>query len=107
LNEAFTVSKLTLTPWIPVQYRDILRLPADEKKAWDSACQNEIDALWKRQVWTLTNIPPNRKPVKCRWVFAVKSDGRKRAHLVAKGFSQEYGVDYKDVFSPVARFESV
>jgi len=96
-----------LTPRIPEQYRDILRLPADEKKAWGSACQDEIDALWKRQVWMLTNLPPNCKPVKCRWVFAVKSDGRKQAHLVAKGFSQEYGVDYEDVFSPVARFESV
>jgi len=92
------------TPWIPVQYWDILRLPADEKKAWDSACQDEIDALWKRQVWSLTNLPQNCKPVKCHWVFAIKSDGRKHARLVAKGFSQEYRVDYKDVFSPVARF---
>jgi len=66
-----------LIPQIPVQYRDILRLPANEKKAWDSACQDEIDALWKRQVWSLTNLPPNRKPVKCRWVFAVKSDSHK------------------------------
>jgi len=96
-----------LTPRIPVQYRDILRLPADEKKAWDSACQDEIDALWKRQVWTLTNLPRDRKPVKCHWVFSVKSDGSKRARLVAKGFSQEYGVDYEDVFSPIARFKSV
>ena len=92
---------------VPVQYRDVARLPADERKAWESACQDEIDALWKRKVWELTNLPSGRKPVRCRWVFAVKSDGRKRAHLVAKGFSQEYGVDYEDVFSPVARFESV
>ena len=84
-----------------------MRLPADEKRAWDSACQDEIDALWKRQVWTLTNIPPNCKPVKCHWVFAVKSDGCKCAHLVAKGFSQEYRADYEDVFSPIARFKSV
>lgn len=32
---------------IPIQHQDILRLPANERKAWDSACQDEIDALWK------------------------------------------------------------
>jgi len=76
-----------LIPRIPVQYRDILRLPANEKKAWDSTCQDEIDVLWKRQVWMLTNLPPNCKPVKCCCVFAVKSDGRKCARLVAKFFT--------------------
>ena len=31
----------------PIHYQDILRLPAEEKKAWDSACQDKIDVLWK------------------------------------------------------------
>ena len=64
-----------MSPKILVQYKDVARLPAKEKKAWDSACQDEIDVLWKRKVWELTNLPSGRKPVKCRWVFAVKSDG--------------------------------
>ena len=42
-----------------------------------------------------------------RWVFDVKTDGRKRARLVAKGFSQVEGLDYDQVFSPVVRFETV
>jgi hypothetical protein len=37
----------------------------------------------------------------------VKTDGRKKAHLVAKGFSQVEGIDYNQIFSPVIRFETV
>ena len=30
-----------------------------------------------------------------------------KAHLVAKGYSQTYGVDYAKIFSPVAKISSV
>jgi len=45
--------------------------------------------------------------IKKRWVFDVKSDGHKRARLVAKGFSQVEGIDYDQIFSPVVRFKTV
>jgi hypothetical protein len=38
----------------------------------------EIKALNDRNVWELVNFPQNRKPIKCRWVYDVKTDGRKR-----------------------------
>jgi len=40
-------------------------------------------------------------------VFDVKPDGRKRACLIAKGFSQVEGKDFDQIFSPVVRFETV
>ena len=63
--------------------------------------QDKIDALWSKQVWHIVDKPKDRTPIKCRWVYAVKSDGRKRARLVAKGFSQVFGLDYEETLSPV------
>jgi hypothetical protein len=88
-------------------FRDIQRMPDAQRKEWFAACKEEIEALQQRGVIELVELPHGRKTVKCRWVFDVKSDGRKRARLVAKGFSQVEGIDYDAIFSPVVRFESV
>jgi hypothetical protein len=76
-------------------------------KEWEDACLRELEALKQRKVFELVERPRGRKVIKNRWVFDVKGDGRKRARLVAKGFSQEEGLDYDQIFSPVVRFETV
>jgi len=97
-------SELNVQHWT---FRDVLRLPAAKQKEWKDACHEELESLRKRNVYELVKLPPGRKAIKNRWVFAIKSDGRKRARLVAKGFSQVEGLDYDEIFSPVVRFESV
>src|SRR5262249_43561104 len=67
----------------------------------------EIEALRKRQVFDLVDLPKGKKPIANRWVFDVKADGQKRARLVAKGFQQKEGIDYNAIFSPVVRYETV
>ena len=67
----------------------------------------ELELLRKWNVFELTNLPKGRKSIGCRWVFDVKSDSRKKARLVAQGFSQVEGIDFNKLFSPVVRFESI
>ena len=72
----------------------------------------EIDALYFNGTWELVDLPPGKSPVICRWVYTMKvePDGkidRLNAHLVAKGYTQQYGLDYYDTFSPVAKIAFV
>jgi hypothetical protein len=82
-------------------------MASDSAEGWREACQYEMDTLAKNGTWTLVDLPPGRKAVKSKWVFKRKADGRLRARLVARGFTQIQGIDYDETFSPVARFESL
>jgi len=87
--------------------KDISKLKAEDQQAWRKAQFEELEALKKCNVYKLADLPPGQKAIKNRWVFDLKSDGCKKAHLVAKGFSQIEGLDFDEIFSLVVRFESV
>jgi len=69
-------------------YKDMIGLPAGQLEEWRAACQREIEILTKQHIFDMVVRPSGCRVIKNRWVFDVKPDGRKRAHLVAKGFSQ-------------------
>ena len=72
----------------------------------------EMVALHSPGIWDLVPLPIDKSPIGCRWVYIIKigPDGgvyRLEARLVAKGYTQIYGSDYYDTFSPVAKMTSV
>jgi hypothetical protein len=78
---------------------------------WVVAMQEELDNFKRNQVWYLVERP-KQNVVTTKWVFCNKQDEygvitRNKERLVAKGYLQVKGLDFKETFAPVARIESI
>ncbi|XP_042401234.1 uncharacterized mitochondrial protein AtMg00820-like [Zingiber officinale] len=85
---------------------------ANSSDVWRNAMQEELNALAENSTWSIVPLPKGKKAVGCRWIYKTKfnADGsveRRKARLVAQGFPQEYGMDYKETFAPVAKMTTV
>lgn len=72
----------------------------------------EIRALEKNGTWEIVERPRGKKLLSCKWVFTpkYKADStldKLKARLVARGFTQTYGIDYKETFAPVAKLNTI
>ena len=72
----------------------------------------EMRALEKNGTWTVVEKPRGKKLVSCKWVFTPKymADGtldKLKARLVARGFTQTYGLDYQELFAPVVKLNTI
>jgi hypothetical protein len=81
-------------------------------KQWEAAIRDELNVLIANGTWRLEKLPADRKAITSKWVFKVKrhADGsvdRLKARVVARGFTQQYGVDYNETFAPMVRMASV
>ena len=105
-NHSSYVSEIT-NMFIPNNIQEALDDPD-----WRLAVMEEVNALEKNGTWDLVSISKNQKLVGCKWLFTVKfkADGsveRRKVRLVAKGFTQTYGVDYQETFAPVAKINTI
>jgi hypothetical protein len=87
-------------------------LTCENSKEWECAMQEEYDSLMTNNTWTLVPLPVGRKHVSCKVVIKIKqgANGEMEHYktiLVARGFTQTYGVDYNETFALVAKFTSI
>ncbi|GJT19971.1 retrotransposon protein, putative, ty1-copia subclass [Tanacetum coccineum] len=83
-----------------------------ESDKWIDAMNAEIQSMMDNMVWVLVDLPPGCKTVGSKWLFKKKTDMDGIVHtykacLVAKGYTQLYGVDYEETFSPVADIRAI
>ena len=74
--------------------------------------RKKMRALEKNKTWEIVERPKRKNIVNCKWIFTLKYkvDGsleRHKARLVAKKYTQTYGVDYQETFAPVAKLNTI
>jgi len=95
----------------PATIQEAIRHPIRGNQ-WEKAIQDEIKSLIKNHTWDLVPRPRNRQVVTNKFILKHKKNEigqitRLKARLVARGFSQIYGVDYLDTYAPVVKLASI
>nr|GFC03791.1 putative ribonuclease H-like domain-containing protein [Tanacetum cinerariifolium] len=80
--------------------------------SWIEAMQEELLQFKMQKVWILVDLPYGKRAIGTKWVYRNKKDERgivmrNKARLVAQGHTQEEGIDYEEVFAPVARIKAI
>ena len=88
-----------------LSYQDVISSP--ESKLWSNAITREFDSMERLKVWQVVQKPANVSLLDTTWVFKRKASDIFRARLVAKGYQQQPGIDFKDIHSPVARLVTI
>jgi hypothetical protein len=93
----------------PECYEEAMQV--DTKKKWEQGMKEEMDSLENNQTWDLVQFPAGKRALQNKWVYKLKEEdgGEKRytARLVVKGFAQNKGIDFDEIFYPVVKMTSI
>lgn len=87
-------------------------ISSSDSSEWYEAMSQEIKSIIKNGTWLLTDRPKDKKIIGSRFVLTNKynPDGtltKRKARLVAQGYNQQPGIDFRQSFAPVARLGSI
>ncbi|KAL6335313.1 hypothetical protein AAG906_029555 [Vitis piasezkii] len=93
----------------PITYQEAIQCP--QFTSWKEAMDDEMNSMYMNGVWDWVELPHGCKPIGCKWVFKTKCDSsgqieRYKTKLVAKGYNQGGGIDFKETFSLVSTKDS-
>ncbi|MCH85090.1 copia-type polyprotein, partial [Trifolium medium] len=91
----------------PVNFEEAVK-----DKKWLSAMNEEIESIERNSTWELAELQQGKKAIGVKWVYKVKVNPkgevtRHKARLLVKGFLQKQGIDFNEVFAPVAWMETI
>lgn len=101
----YVVGVARLSESEPASYKEAIK--SAKQTDWIKAMDEEYESHMSIGTWSLVPLPAGRQAIGSRWVFKEKKDAsgqtaRFKARLVAQGCGQRFGVDYEEVFAPVA-----
>jgi hypothetical protein len=85
---------------------------SEDGKLWKKAMVEEMAALDKNEAWDLVKLSIGRNAIGSKWVFKKKLNAERKvekykSQLVAKFYSQDEGIDFGEIFSPIAKLTSI
>nr|GFB09355.1 retrovirus-related Pol polyprotein from transposon TNT 1-94 [Tanacetum cinerariifolium] len=91
----------------PKKYKEALT-----QSCWIEAMHEELHEFERLEVWELVPRPDKVMVITLKWIYKVKLDElggilKNKARLVARGYRQEEGIDFEELFAPVARLEAI
>jgi hypothetical protein len=93
----------------PKCYEEALQV--DTKNKWEEGMKEEMDSMKNNQTWDLVQFPTEKRGLHNKWVYNLKEEyggkNRYKARLVVKGFAQNKGIDFDEIFYPVVKMTSI
>jgi hypothetical protein len=110
LSHAFIVRQADLTATTTTSTPKTVKqaLAGPDAEQWKAAIDKENNSFITNNVLQSIQLrTPDMKVIGIQPVFRKKSDGTHKVRFTARGDMQKAGIDYDEVFAPVARYETL